>query len=159
MIKRRFSLAFSLLWRTYVLHFICGFLLVIVLGLMFGTRMIGIRNLLLYGPSVDLGVFALLLVILEAGWRVNLLRAMFGGRLKRSPAEWRTYVLLLALLTTTMATLNALLAFFAPVNVWYVYKLYGSPLLFAVGVFTIGWTQATPVAVEALTAPVENTSA
>ena len=136
-----------------------GFLLAVVLVLTFGTRMISIRNLLLYGPSIKLGLFALLLVILEAGWRVNLLRAVFGGRLKRSPAEWRTYVLLFTLLITTMATLNALLAFFAPVNAWYVYKLYGGPLLFAVGVFAIGWTQATPITLEVSTAPIENTSA
>ncbi|MFL1555926.1 septation protein IspZ [Pseudomonas sp. O64] len=159
MIKRRFSLAFSLLWRAYVLHFMYSFLCVIVLGLTFGNRIIGSKNFLLYGPSVALGVYALLLVILEAGWRINLLRAVFGGRLKRSPAEWRTYVLLLTLLITTMATVDALIAFFAAGNVWLVYKLYGGPLLFAVGVFTIGWTQATPITVEVSTAPVENASA
>jgi len=101
-------------------------------------------DFLRFAPSIALGLFALLLAILEAGCRINVLRAVFGERLKRSPAQWRTYVLQLSRVLGALAILNGLLAFFAPGEVWLYYKGYGGPLLFAVGVFAVGWTQATP---------------
>lgn len=148
MIKRRFSLALSLLWRTYVVFFIYSIVISLALGFAFSLKTLVNSSFSLYLPAGALLVFALLLAVLEVGCRINLLRAMFGGRLKRSPAQWRTCVLQLSLVITTLATLNALIAFVAPIDVWVYYKAYVAQPLFAVGVFAIGWAQATSGAEE-----------
>ncbi len=144
MIKQRVSLGFSLLWRTYVVYFIYTLIFSLVLGFVFTDLVYANKDLLLFAPAFALGLFGLLLAILEVGCRVNLLRVVFGGRLKRSPAQWRTYALQLALVLGTLGTLNALIAVFAPVDIWLYYKAYGGPLLFVMSVFAIGWAQATP---------------
>ncbi|MBT2373213.1 septation protein IspZ [Pseudomonas fluorescens] len=141
------------------MYFIYSVVFSLVFGLAFGRLVIASRDFLMFAPAIALAVFALLLAILEVGLRINLLRAVFGGRLKRSPAQWRTHALQLSLALISLATLNALLAFFAPLNIWLYYKVYGGPLLFAVGVFATGWIQVTPSAAETITAPVENSSA
>lgn len=144
MIKQRISLGFSVLWRTYLLYFTYTFVLSLVLGFAFIDLIAAHRGLLLYVPAFGLVSFALLLTLLETGCHINLLRFMFGRRLNRPPAAWRSDVLKLSLLLTLLGTLNALISRLAPVDVWLPYKAYGGSLLFFVGVFAVGWTQATP---------------
>lgn len=146
MIKQRFSLALSLLWRTYLAFFIYSGLFSLVLGFTIGGALLVNADFLRLGPPITLALFALLITALEVGCRMNVLQAVFGARLKRSPAQWRTYVLQLSLLMTALAILNALLAFFAPFEVWVYYKVYGSPLLLALSIFVLGWAQAPSTA-------------
>jgi hypothetical protein len=72
MIKRRLSLGFSLLWRTYVVYFIYSG----VLGLAFGRLVLISSDFLRFASSIALGLFALLLAILEAGCRINVRRTV-----------------------------------------------------------------------------------
>ncbi len=156
MIKRRLSLALSLLWRTYVVFFLYSIAFTLVIGLPFGRLVLANRNVILYTPAVALLVFALLLAILEMGLRINLLRAIFGARLKRSPAQWRTSVLHLSALMAALAAVNALVTFSGSADAWMYYRTYPGPLLFFVGVFAIGWAQATSDVKETGTALVEH---
>lgn len=157
MIKQRFSLALSLLWRTYLAYFIYSVVFSLALGFTIGAELLASRDFLRFGPPFTLGLFALLIAVLELGGRVNVLQAVFGTRLKRTQAHWRTYVLQLSLLLIALALLNALFALFAPFEVWVYYKVYGAPLLFAVGIFVLGWAQ-TPSTAETIAAHAEESS-
>lgn len=159
MIKQRCSLAFSLLWRTHVVHFIYSALISLTLGFTVGSTLLTSRDFLLFGPPATLALLALLLAVLEVGSGVSVPRAVFGNRLKRSAAQWRTYVLQLSLLLTALATLNASCAFFAPFEAWVNYRAYGGPLLFTVGIFFLGWAQAPSSADTIITAQAEDAAA
>ncbi|WP_431703508.1 septation protein IspZ [Pseudomonas sp. BR20] len=159
MIKQRCSLAFSLLWRTHVVYFIYSALLSLTLGFTVGSTLLTSRDFLLFGPPATLALLALLLVVLEVASGVNVPRAVFGNRLKRSAAQWRTYVLQLSLLLTALAILHALFAFFAPFEVWVNYRVYGGPLLFTVGLFLLGWAQAPSSANDMIAAQAEDAAA
>lgn len=135
--KQRISLAFSLLWRTLVVYS----LFAVLLGLALRLFVFPSEGFLRVQPTVVYGLFALLLVALEVGCRVNLLRGVFGGQLQRSPAQWRTFTLHLSLLFIGLAIVNALMALFTPFEVQLYYKAYGASLLFIGGVLAVGWRQ------------------
>ena len=159
MIKRRFSSGFSLLWRAYVVYFIYSGVFGLVVGMAFSEQTNGIHHYMPLIPTIALGSLALLLVLLEMGCRINLLRLVFGGRLKRSATQWRTCILQFSLLLFSIGMLNAVFLFYTPTDVWLSFRTYIGPPLFAGGIFAIGWFQATPPDAETITAPVENSSA
>ncbi|MGU9859735.1 hypothetical protein [Pseudomonas sp. LF245] len=151
-IKSRTLLSLSLLWRTYVVYVVYAGVFGLVVGRLFSGMIHGNRNSMLLMPSIALVSFAAVLMALELAGRINLPRVIFGGRLKRSAGQWRTYLLHISLLFIVFGLLNGLLVFFAPADVWLIFRAYVGPVLFACGVFTIGLVQ-TP------TAPAENSSA
>ena len=133
--KNWLLLSFALLWRAFLLFQIFG----LVFGLLLGKILLSSSFVLLIRPTILYGSLALLVVIAEAGFKLNLLRSIFGKRLDLSAPQWRMCALSLASLLATMAVLNVAVAFSTPFDFWLYYKVFGSPVLFVAGIFAISW--------------------
>lgn len=132
--KRWLQLSFGLLWRTYVLYAIFA----VLFALLVGKLLFANAYFLYLKPTLVYGSLALVVVIAEMGFKLNLLRALFGKRLNLSPPQWRTCIFSLALLLVTLAILNAIVAFAAP-YFWVYYKVFGAPAISIAGVLVTAW--------------------
>lgn len=133
--KNWLRLSFALLWRAFLLFQIFG----LVFGVLLGKFLLPSSFVILIKPTILYGSLALVVVIAEAGFKLNLLQCIFGKRLNLSKPQWRMCALSLALLLATMAVLSVAVAFSTPFDFWLYYKVFGSPVIFVAGIFAISW--------------------
>ena len=128
-------LSLGLLWRSFLLFQIYG----LVFSLLITKFLLSSSSVLLIKPTLLYGSLALIIFVAQVGFKLNLLRAMFGKRLNLTQTQWRMCVTSLASLFATMAALNAAVAFSTSFDFWLYYKVFASPVLLVVGIFAISW--------------------
>ncbi|APF85622.1 hypothetical protein BCR16_01795 [Ralstonia solanacearum FJAT-1458] len=136
------SLFFGLLWRTFVLQLIVSLAILALIGVTGADFFHRDEKYIVLKPTLIYGTFALALLVGWLGFRVNLVRAIWGTRLSLSAAQWHRYVVALSALFVGLAVLNLVVAFLAPFGFWVSYKLFGALTIFCAG--TLGITLWLP---------------
>lgn len=134
----------NLFWRTIVAELVFGLLLVIIgvilshVGIQLpSAELSATATFIKFKPTLLYTTFAVTLLIFEFSFNSNLIRMVFGRRLNLSPASWRQFVVAVSVLLLTLSVVNILVAFFASVDAWISYKLFGAFGLQLIGIYVI----------------------
>lgn len=139
---RTLTLFFGLLWRTFTLQLIVSLTILVLIGVTGADVFHRNEKYILLKPTLIYGAFVIALLISWLGFRVNLVRALWGPRLCLSVQQWHRCVVALSALFAGLALLNVIVAFLAPLEFWLNYKLFGALAILCAGIFGITlWLQ------------------
>ncbi|NOT66986.1 MAG: hypothetical protein HOP04_01440 [Methylophilaceae bacterium] len=129
---RTFSLGFSLFWRLLAFVFILGLCLQLVLVFLSALNIEVIPDQLatsaLYikmKSSLAYVVIAIILALVRAAFKINLIYALWGKRLSLSSLQWQTALIMQVALLFVLALANVLVATLFSTTFWVNYKLLG----------------------------------
>jgi intracellular septation protein A len=138
------TLFIALLWRTVAAYLVLALTLIVSLaglsasGIDVPSReMTASAVFIKLKPTFAYLAFVLVVLALEFGLKVNVVRLFAGRRLNLQPSAWHQYLLELSALLVALAVLNLLVAFTASVETWINYRLFGQLALLLIGTFVI----------------------
>jgi intracellular septation protein A len=138
------SLFIALLWRTVAVYLVLAVTLIICLAGLFALGIDvpprEVANSVAFiklKPTFAYLAFILVVLVLEFGLNVNVVRLFAGQRLGLQSSAWRQYLIELSVLLAALAMLNVLVAFTVSIEAWINYRLFGQLTLLLVGIYVL----------------------